>query len=214
MLEALDGVEAVIHLAGEPIFGGLPTHARLQRVRSSRIDSTHRIVDRMLERPPEPLDGERVLRAHVHVSLPRAHGPPRDGHGLDDGVRIALQNAAIHESPGIALVGVAKHVFEIPGAGLGELPFHAGRETGPASAPEAAGLDLFNDILRFHRKKFVQGRVGAVLLGDFEGVGVLDRPGRRDLVGGDVVTKRNGGIPLQVLARELTADQFRVFGQE
>jgi uncharacterized protein (TIGR01777 family) len=50
---ALDGVEAVIHLAGEPIFGGLPTESRLQRVRSSRIDSTRRLVDRMLERSPE-----------------------------------------------------------------------------------------------------------------------------------------------------------------
>lgn len=50
---ALEGVDAVIHLAGEPIFGGLPTAARLQRVRSSRIDSTRRLVDRMLERPSE-----------------------------------------------------------------------------------------------------------------------------------------------------------------
>lgn len=48
---ALDQIDAVVHLAGEPIFGGLPTEARLRRVRASRIDSTRRIVDRMLERP-------------------------------------------------------------------------------------------------------------------------------------------------------------------
>ena len=47
---ALDDVEAVVHLAGEPIFGGLPTAARLRRVRASRIDSTRRLVDRILER--------------------------------------------------------------------------------------------------------------------------------------------------------------------
>lgn len=48
---ALDGVDTIVHLAGEPIFGGLPTEARLERVRSSRVDSTRRIVDRIGERP-------------------------------------------------------------------------------------------------------------------------------------------------------------------
>jgi uncharacterized protein (TIGR01777 family) len=48
---ALDDVDTVIHLAGEPIFGGLPTASRMERVRASRIDSTRRLVDRMLDRP-------------------------------------------------------------------------------------------------------------------------------------------------------------------
>ena len=48
---ALDGVGTVIHLAGEPIFGGMPSAARLERVRASRIDSTKRIVERLLECP-------------------------------------------------------------------------------------------------------------------------------------------------------------------
>lgn len=52
-VSALDGVDAIIHLAGEPIFGGLPTKARLERVRASRIDSTRRFVDRILERAPD-----------------------------------------------------------------------------------------------------------------------------------------------------------------
>jgi uncharacterized protein (TIGR01777 family) len=47
---ALDGVDTVIHLAGEPIFGGLPTVARMARVRASRIDSTRKLVDRLLAR--------------------------------------------------------------------------------------------------------------------------------------------------------------------
>lgn len=50
---ALDGVETVVHLAGEPIFGGVPTRERLNRVRASRIDSTTRLVERMAERAPE-----------------------------------------------------------------------------------------------------------------------------------------------------------------
>jgi hypothetical protein len=48
---ALDGTDAVVHLAGEPIFGGLPTRARRDRIRTSRIDSTQSLVQRIAELP-------------------------------------------------------------------------------------------------------------------------------------------------------------------
>ncbi len=38
---------AVVHLSGEPIFGGLLTRARRDRIRSSRVDSTRKIVERI-----------------------------------------------------------------------------------------------------------------------------------------------------------------------
>jgi uncharacterized protein (TIGR01777 family) len=41
---ALAGARAVVHLAGEPIFGGLPSAARRERMRASRIESTRRLV--------------------------------------------------------------------------------------------------------------------------------------------------------------------------
>jgi uncharacterized protein (TIGR01777 family) len=41
----LEGASAVVHLAGEPIFGGLPTAARKERIWSSRIDSTRSLVN-------------------------------------------------------------------------------------------------------------------------------------------------------------------------
>lgn len=44
---ALAGVDAVVHLAGEPLFGGLPTKTRLARMRESRVASTKRIVERI-----------------------------------------------------------------------------------------------------------------------------------------------------------------------
>ena len=37
---ALRGAGAVVHLAGEPIFGGLPSAARRERIRASRVRST------------------------------------------------------------------------------------------------------------------------------------------------------------------------------
>jgi len=48
----LDGVDTVVHLAGEPIFGGLPSAARLARIRASRIESTRHLVERISERAP------------------------------------------------------------------------------------------------------------------------------------------------------------------
>ncbi len=54
---ALAGASAAIHLAGEPLFGGLPTEARLARIRGSRIASTRSLVAALgelpaAERPP------------------------------------------------------------------------------------------------------------------------------------------------------------------
>ena len=41
---ALADVVAVVHLAGEPVFGPLPTAAHMRRVRESRIESTEALV--------------------------------------------------------------------------------------------------------------------------------------------------------------------------
>lgn len=50
---ALDGVDAVVHLSGEPIFGGLPTAARKERLRASRVESTRALVGAMAALPEE-----------------------------------------------------------------------------------------------------------------------------------------------------------------
>ena len=42
--EALEGLDAVVHLAGEPIFGGYPSFRRMDRVVASRVESTRTIV--------------------------------------------------------------------------------------------------------------------------------------------------------------------------
>lgn len=48
---AMVGADAVVHLAGEPLFGGLPTKLRLARIRESRVSSTKRIVERIAGLP-------------------------------------------------------------------------------------------------------------------------------------------------------------------
>lgn len=42
--DALDGVAAAVHLAGEPVFAGRLTAARRERIRASRVDSTRELV--------------------------------------------------------------------------------------------------------------------------------------------------------------------------
>ncbi|MBK7949376.1 MAG: TIGR01777 family protein [Deltaproteobacteria bacterium] len=49
---AITELDAVVHLAGEPIFGGLPTAARRARLRESRVASTRRIVERIAALAP------------------------------------------------------------------------------------------------------------------------------------------------------------------
>jgi NAD dependent epimerase/dehydratase family enzyme len=39
------GCEALVHLAGEPVFGGLLTRSRRDRIYTSRIDSTRALVE-------------------------------------------------------------------------------------------------------------------------------------------------------------------------
>ena len=52
------------------------------------------VLARLLDGVLEPLDGQRVLGAHVDVALVRADGVGGDGHALDDAVRVAFQHAS------------------------------------------------------------------------------------------------------------------------
>ena len=52
--EALDGVDAVVHLSGAPVAGGLWTQGRKRVLRASRIDSTTALVSAMARAPRPP----------------------------------------------------------------------------------------------------------------------------------------------------------------
>ena len=51
---ALDGVDAVVHLAGENIAGGRWTAARKARIRDSRVDGTRRLAEALAALPQPP----------------------------------------------------------------------------------------------------------------------------------------------------------------
>lgn len=46
------GCDAIVHLAGEPVFGGLPTKARRDRIVASRVDSTRALVQSLAQLSP------------------------------------------------------------------------------------------------------------------------------------------------------------------
>jgi uncharacterized protein (TIGR01777 family) len=56
---------AVVHLAGEPIFGGLPTARRRAAMRASRIDSTRALVAALAELPAAERPGVLVCASAV-----------------------------------------------------------------------------------------------------------------------------------------------------
>jgi len=51
--EALCRANAIIHLAGEPIFAGPLTRERRRRIRTSRVESTRMLVSQLGQLPPE-----------------------------------------------------------------------------------------------------------------------------------------------------------------
>jgi hypothetical protein len=64
-----------------------------------------------VDRDPQPLDRERVLRPDVDVCLGRADRVGGEGHAFDEAVRVAFDDGAVHERAGVALVGVADRYF-------------------------------------------------------------------------------------------------------
>ena len=118
---------------------------------------------RLLNGDGEALDRDRVLCADVHIALVRADGVPRDRHRFDDGVRVALQNGAVHERAGVALVGVAADVLLFAGRIFGELPLPARGEARAAAAAQAGLGDDVDDVLRGHLGQHFAERLVAVV---------------------------------------------------
>jgi uncharacterized protein (TIGR01777 family) len=104
--EALDSAAAVVHLAGEPIFGGLPTRARRERIWSSRIDSTKRIVEGIAALPPGRRPGALVCASAVGFYGDRGEEELREGARPGDGFLADLCVAWEEEAQRAAELGV------------------------------------------------------------------------------------------------------------
>src|SRR5690606_6881868 len=68
-------------------------------------------------------------------------------HALDEGMRVVTQDVAVVAGAGLALVGVAHHVFLAGGVARHEAPLHAGRKARAAAAAQTRGLHFLDDLL-------------------------------------------------------------------
>ena len=107
----------------------------------------------------EALDRDGILRAHVDIAVMRADGVPRDGHGLQHRVRVALEHRAVHERARVALVGVADHILFIADVLGRKLPLEPGREACAAAAAKAGALHEVDDVRRGHFREHAAQRL-------------------------------------------------------
>jgi len=83
--EALAEADTLLHLSGEPLFGGLPTPGRLARIRASRVDSTRAIVAGIAALPAERRPRTLVCASAVGIYGSRGEeelpeeAPPGEG---------------------------------------------------------------------------------------------------------------------------------------
>ena len=132
--ETLAAAEAVVHLAGEPIFGGLPTAARRDRMWSSRVESTEAIVQTISELGAESRPRTLVCASAVGYygdrgdeELPEIAAP---GTGFLADLCVAWEAAATRaEALGVRVVRVRFGIVLSRAGGalaLMSLPFRAG----------------------------------------------------------------------------------------
>ena len=142
----------------------------------------------LLQRGFQPLYGQRVFGADVYVPTLGTDRETGDDHAFDDSVRIAFEDAAVHERAGIALVGVADDELLVALGVASELPLAPSRKPGPATAAKPRGphrLDHFLGVVIFNDS----GKGLVAVAGDV----VLDSL-RIDLA---AVAKQNFILPLE-----------------
>ena len=98
--------------------------------------SQEAVLSGLVDGDVQAVDGQRILGAAVDVTLMGSDRPGGDDHAFQNGVRVRLQDAAVHKGARVAFVGVAQDVFNVAGGSGGKLPFHTGRETSAAAAAE------------------------------------------------------------------------------
>src|SRR5262249_43479252 len=97
------------------------------------------------ERVLDALGGEGVLAADVDVAGLGADGEGGDGHGLDEGEGVLLEEDAVLEGAGLGLVGVAHEVARPRRRRAEGPPFAPGGDGAAAGAEEPGLADLAQD---------------------------------------------------------------------
>src|SRR5690606_8038745 len=88
------------------------------------------------------------LAVDIVVTDPRAQRVGRDGHALDQLMRVVTDDVAVLERAGLALIRVADQIFNAVVVTRHETPLETGRKTCAAAAAQAGELDLSDDVRR------------------------------------------------------------------
>jgi uncharacterized protein (TIGR01777 family) len=169
--KALDGVDAVIHLAGENIAGGRWTRERRRRILESRRQGTRTLVDGMRKTRPKPtvLVSASGVNFYGHCARECTEtSPSGDGFLADvcrvweaeanearaDGIRTSLIRTGIVLDPAGGALGKMLLPFQF---GLGG-PIGGGRQAFPWISIDDL-LDVYERALRDPR---LEGPVNAV----------------------------------------------------
>ena len=120
-------------------------------------------LTRLVDRDFQALDGDRILRAHINISLVGTNRITSDRHGLQHGVRVALEHRTVHKRARVALVGVAADIFLAGRLRLGKVPLEPCRETSAAAAAQAGRFENFDHIVRRHLGQHPAERLIAVV---------------------------------------------------
>ena len=93
---AFDGIDAVVHLAGENIAGGRWTAARKARIRDSRVNDTRRVCERLagLDSPPQVLVAASAIGFYGDRGDDELDESAASGHGFLSEVCRAWEAAA------------------------------------------------------------------------------------------------------------------------
>jgi hypothetical protein len=153
--------------------------------------------------------GQRIFCADVYNAVGSTDGVGSDEHALEDGVRNALEKAAVHEGAWVALVGVADNVLFITRSGAAELPFEACGKTCTAAPAKARELDFFDDRVGSHLEEgLCQSSIPVIGYVVIQVSGVYSSVEGKDdaslgTIEGDFVLKSDPGTCRRVYVKEL-----------
>ncbi len=106
--EVLENAAAVVHLAGEPVFGGRLTAKRRQRIFASRVDSTRSIVEALARLPAERRPAVLVCASAVGYYASAGNAELSEGAAPGDGFLSEVCQAWEQAAAGVEALGVRR----------------------------------------------------------------------------------------------------------
>jgi hypothetical protein len=120
----------------------------------------------------------------------------RDGHAFDQQMRPLSQQHPVLERTGFTLVSITEHIAPLGGRAGGKPPFLSGRESRPAAAAKATGLDGVDDLEGRQIERLFQPGI------------VLNRPEQHRARMPDIVVHHAGGAFVGGKLGKAIADQL------